>query len=151
MPIYFSVSSLGGQTKELLDRVSGFPDQWTPRAFSFSSDSLEVMHSPDKLVYLTSDSENTMEKLDNTKVYVIGGIVDRNRLKRATIDRAEELGIATAKLPIEEHLKLVTTKVLTCNHVFEILKRVNENGNDWKQAMLDVLPERKEAHAVPEE
>jgi tRNA (guanine9-N1)-methyltransferase len=147
LPVRLSIASLSGETRSVLDKVCGFPQQWEARAFSHSENSVEEMHSErkDKLIYLTSDSENTLQKLENDKIYVIGGIVDRNRLKRAAIGRAESLGITTAKLPISEHLELVTTKVLACNHVFEILLKVKENGNDWKQAMLDVLPHRKDA------
>jgi tRNA (guanine9-N1)-methyltransferase len=105
---------------------------------------MEKVHDPSKLVYLTSDSPNVLDDLDNDKVYVIGGIVDRNRLKRATIDRAKELGIATARLPITQHLQLFTSKVLTCNHVFGILLKYRDCGNDWKKAMLEVLPKRKD-------
>lgn len=96
------------------------------------------------IVYLTSDAEYTLEHLDDDKVYVIGGIVDRNRLKGTTMKKAQSLGIQTAKLPIEEYLKLVATKVLTVNHVFEILLKYRTHGNDWKKAMLDVLPARKD-------
>jgi tRNA (guanine9-N1)-methyltransferase len=143
-PVYFSVAGLAGHTRELLEKVEGFPEQWSKRAFNYSEKSLVEMH-PDKskLVYLTSDSENTLQHLENDKIYVIGGIVDRNRLKCAAIGRAESVGIATAKLPITDFLDLVTTKVLTCNHVFEILLKYRHKGNDWKMAMLDVLPNRK--------
>ena len=88
--------------------------------------------------------------MEDDKVYMIGGIVDRNRLKRATIDKAESLSIATAKLPMGKHLKLFVTKALTCNHVFEILLKYRANGNDWKKAMIDVLPARKDVEELPE-
>lgn len=146
-PVYLSVANLGGTVVfESMKKVQGFPEQWSTRAFAYSEEPLEEMY-PDrsKLVYLTSDSENTLEHLEDDKTYVIGGIVDRNRLKRAAINKAEALGIKTAKLPIADHLHLVTTKVLTCNHVFEILLKYRANGNDWKKAMLDVLPNRKDA------
>jgi tRNA (guanine9-N1)-methyltransferase len=146
-PVYFSVAGLAGHPLELLKKVEGFPEQWSKRAFDCSEKSLMEMH-PDKskLVYLTSDSENTVQHLEDDKMYVIGGIVDRNRLKCAAIGQAESMGIATAKLPITDYLDLVTTKVLTCNHVFEILLKYRQNGNDWKKAMLDVLPNRKGVH-----
>jgi tRNA (guanine9-N1)-methyltransferase len=146
-PIRISLASLSGETRAVLDKVCGFPEQWEARAFSHSEQPLgEIFpERKDNLIYLTSDSEHTLEKLEDGKIYVIGGIVDRNRLKRAAIDRAEALGIKTAKLPITDHLELFTTKVLACNHVFDIILKVKENGNDWKQAMLDVLPLRKEA------
>ena len=98
----------------------------------------------EKIVYLTSDSETVLNELDNSKIYVIGGIVDRNRLKRAAINKADELGVHTARLPIDEHLKLCATKVLTCNHVFEILQKYKDH-KDWKKALLEVLPARKDA------
>eukprot|EP00957_Ditylum_brightwellii_P010361 783387-Ditylum_brightwellii.AAC.1 len=51
-------------------------------------------------VYLTSDSDNELDHINNSKNYVIGGIVDQNRLPRAAIQRAEKLRLATANLPI---------------------------------------------------
>ena len=82
---------------------------------------LELHPEKSNVVYLTSDSDYTLEHLDNTKMYVIGGIVDRNRLKGMNTVKAKELGITTARLSIDEYLHLCTTNVLTCNHVFEIL------------------------------
>jgi len=142
-PVYLSATSLGGETKTILDKIEGFPGGWAGRGFECHSKSMEQVHDKSKLVYLTSDSPNLLEDLDNDKIYVIGGIVDRNRLKRATIDRAERLGVATAKLPISQHLELFSTRVLTCNHVFEILVKYRDCDKDWKKAMLEVLPTRK--------
>ncbi|KAL3801631.1 hypothetical protein HJC23_013136 [Cyclotella cryptica] len=109
---------------------------------SLSSDAKPKRH----LVYLTGDSPNILTTLDNDTTYVIGGIVDRNRLKRAAIDRAESLNISTARLPLDEHLDFKgSTRILTCNHVFEILLKYRENGyKDWRAAILSVLPGRKE-------
>lgn len=144
-PLKATVSSLSGDTLKYLQNVSGF-DQWASRAFETTEkDLVNAFPDKSKLVYLTSDSDNVLEALEDGKIYVIGGIVDRNRLKRAAIDRALELGIATAKLPIDAHLDLVATKVLTVNHVFEILVRLRDHGNDWKETLLSVLPERKDA------
>jgi len=147
--VHLSVSSLSGATYENLTKVCGFPDQW--RAFSYSEKPLLNMHAEKSdIVYLTSDSDHTLENLDDTKTYVIGGIVDRNRLKGLTTTRAKEMGIATARLPIDRHLHLCATKVLTCNHVFEILLKYRERDNNWKEALLEVLPARKDITGVPE-
>mmetsp|Transcript_1756 Transcript_1756/g.2529 ORF Transcript_1756/g.2529 Transcript_1756/m.2529 type:complete len:331 (-) Transcript_1756:27-1019(-) len=149
-PVYLSVSSLSGTTHENLTKCEGFPDNWRARAFDCSEKPLVEMHTKkDNLVYLTSDSDNVLQELDNSKVYVIGGIVDRNRLKGATVNKAKELGIETAKLPIDDHLKLCATKVLTCNHVFEILLKFREH-KEWKKALLDVLPARKDIKTTEE-
>lgn len=155
--------------RELLERETGFLE-WNRRMFdctekpleeyyglsattsnTMSSEGMkEIEDSTQKnIVYLTSDSPNTLDKLEDNTIYVIGGIVDRNRLKRATIDRAEgELKVETAKLPLQEYLLnnnifMTTTKVLTVNHVFDILLKYRQHGNDWNKAFGEVLPSRK--------
>lgn len=144
-PVKATACSLDGETRKLLNHVSGL-DQWKHRAFHLTEkDMTEVAEDKSKLVYLTSDSTNTLTNLEDGKTYIIGGIVDRNRLKRVAINKAESLGIQTAKLPIEEYLNMFSTKVLTCNHVFDILLKWKENNGDWKKALLDVLPKKKEA------
>lgn len=105
-----------------------------------------------QFVYLTGDSTETLSTLDDNTTYIIGGIVDRNRLKRAAIDRAESIAsshpslkIRTARLPLDEHFDFkASTRILTCNHVFEILQKFRENGyKDWKSSVEAVLPCRK--------
>ena len=106
-----------------------------------------------QFVYLTGDSPNTLTTLDNNTTYIVGGIVDRNRLKRAAIQRVESinaqypsLDIQTARLPLEEIADFKgSTRILTCNHVFEILQKYRENGyRDWRSSIMAVLPSRKE-------
>lgn len=105
--------------------------------------------STKQLVYLTSDAEETLESLDPSCVYVIGGIVDRNKLKGVTHKKAVSQGIRTAKLPIRENLDLKTTHVLTVNHVFEILLNFSQ-CQSWQQSIESVIPSRKK-NEVPVE
>jgi len=94
-----------------------------------------------KLIYLTNDSPNEFDHLDDSKTYVIGGIV-RGR-KRETIQKAEKLGIATARLPVEKYVNAYSTN-LHIKRVFEILLKYRESNNDWKTAMQNVIPTRKD-------
>jgi tRNA (guanine9-N1)-methyltransferase len=76
------------------------------------------------LVYLTADSDNLITDLDTDKVYVIGGIVDHNRHKLLTYNKAKAQGIAHGRLPILEcGVKLSTSCVLTVNHVLDIIAK----------------------------
>jgi len=95
------------------------------------------------LVYLTADAEDELETLKESETYIIGGIVDRNRYKNLCRDKAQELGIRTARLPIGTYLaEMPTRKVLTVNQVFDILVKYNE-VQDWKVAFEAVMPARK--------
>lgn len=147
-PCLFTATGLTGPTLDNLQNVSGF-EGWSSKGFANSEKPLEEVFK-DRLkdvIYLTSDSKIVVEHLDDSKIYVIGGIVDRNRLSRAAINRAGKIGVATGKLPLEDHLKIAATKVLTCNHVFQILLKYRQYGKNWEKALLEVLPARKDVVA----
>ena len=99
------------------------------------------------LVYLTADAEEEVSELELGKVYVVGGLVDRNRHKNVCLEKARDLGVATARLPIQEHMPLRTSAVLASNQVVEILLQWAA-CRDWKSALEATVPMRKRAGAV---
>ncbi|KUF96411.1 Calcium permeable stress-gated cation channel 1 [Phytophthora nicotianae] len=142
-PMNAYITSLHGDIRKNLEKISGF-HEW--QAFTGTSKSYMDLFKKESLVYLTADSPNTITKLSRDKVYIIGGIVDRNRLKGITYEKAVEQGIETAKLPLDIVVEMGSaTRVLTVNHVFEILAQFSEI-KDWAQATLSTLPSRKGAH-----
>lgn len=58
----------------------------------------------EELVYLTADSETQIDDLNPSHAYVIGGIVDRNRYKNLTLEKAKKEGLSTARLPIQQYM-----------------------------------------------
>ncbi|KAK4744984.1 hypothetical protein SAY87_011296 [Trapa incisa] len=94
------------------------------------------------MVYLTADSETVLDVLDINKIYIVGGLVDRNRWKGITKKKAQDQGIQTAKLPIGSYLKMSSSQVLTVNQVIEILLKFMET-KDWKESFFLVIPQRK--------
>lgn len=94
------------------------------------------------IIYLTSDSPDTLTELRPYSTYIIGGLVDRNRHKGICYKRAMERGMRTAKLPIGEYMQMASRFVLATNHVSEIMIRWLELG-DWGEAFERVVPKRK--------
>lgn len=95
-----------------------------------------------EVVYLSSDSPNTLTELKPHSTYIIGGLVDKNRHKAICYKQATERGIKTAKLPIGEYIQMASRSVLATNHVMEIMLRWLETG-DWGEAFMQVIPQRK--------
>ena len=109
---------------------------------SDSAETTQGQGEAGEVVYLTSDSPDTLTRLRPYSTYVIGGLVDRNRHKGVCYKRALDRGMRTAKLPIGDYMKMSSRFVLATNHVAEIMLRWLELG-DWGQAFLQVVPKRK--------
>jgi tRNA (guanine9-N1)-methyltransferase len=100
--------------------------------------------SKTKFCYLTADSPNEIQSLSEDTIYIIGALVDHNRYKNLCFEKASELGIAHARLPIGAYVQMQSRKVLTVNHVVGILSEYI-NHQDWESAFLNVIPDRKGA------
>lgn len=138
-PMQLYVSNFNGRSKEEMSRHNGY-EHWD---INFHENHYLDIFPKDKLVYLTSDSENIITTLEDEKVYIIGGLVDHNAHKGICYKKAVEEGIAHGQLPIGEYFWMKQRKVLTINQVFEILVRVSE-GKSFKEAFELILPKRKE-------
>jgi tRNA (guanine9-N1)-methyltransferase len=95
-----------------------------------------------EVIYLSSDSDNVINKLEPYCTYIVGGLVDRNRHKGICYKSAIDAGVKTARLPIGEFLEMNSRKVLTTNHVNEIMLHWLDLG-DWGEAFVRVIPKRK--------
>ncbi|CDW58660.1 zinc phosphodiesterase ELAC protein 2 [Trichuris trichiura] len=137
-PIQMYIVNFCGSSRILFDGTEG-NSNWD---VLLKSEPLTTVFDKSDIVYLSSESPNCLDELDETKVYVIGGLVDHNHYKGKCLDVAESNGIAHARLPIEEHMNLKTRRVLTINHVFEILLRYTESRS-WKTSFDMVIPMRK--------
>ena len=109
---------------------------------------IEPLPEPE-VIYLTSDSPNTLSELKPHCTYIIGGLVDKNRHKGICYRTACDKGIKTAKLPIGEYMEMQSRFVLATNHVVEIMLRWLECG-DWGDAFLKVIPKRKGGKLKPD-
>jgi tRNA (guanine9-N1)-methyltransferase len=136
-PVNLIFSGVGPLVKDRLKLLQG--DKWPVPTHEKEFYDLFDNKS---IVYLTGDSPNTLEKFDESCIYIIGGLVDRNRHKSCTYNKALEHKINTAKLPIREHISLTSSAILTVVHVMEIMLKFREKP-DWKEVLYSVIPKRK--------
>ncbi|KAJ2836490.1 tRNA (guanine(9)-N(1))-methyltransferase [Coemansia sp. 'formosensis'] len=136
------ITQLHGRCRQRFDSALAQHTGWSPEHVKLDDKEYPELFPAEDLVYLTADSPNVIESLDESKVYIIGGLVDKNRYPRLTLDKAEKQGIAHAQLPIGQYVQMSTRKIMTVNQIFEMLLRFIDVP-DWKAAFLDVIPARK--------
>ena len=136
----------GGEVLDLIDPSKPPLGQSSDGGESATSPTVDAEPEADdvdrSVVYLTSESPYTLDRLEANTSYVIGGIVDKNREKGLCYKRAREYKVRTAKLPIGEYMAMQSRYVLTTNQVVEIMANWLECG-DWGKAFMDVIPKRK--------
>lgn len=137
--VSLSVTSFNDVWKQLT--LKKFPDydKWRTDNIVFSEEDILEVDEKKKICYLTADSQNTVTSFSKDTIYVIGGIVDRNRHKNLCLNKAEKLNFETGKLPIDDFVEMSTRKVVTINQVFEIIIEFINNGENWKDAFFKVI------------
>ena len=79
-------TTLNGRLKERMETgLHGVHMRW--RGVHVSDEPYQVVLNdirPDDFIYLTADSPNVLHTLETSKVYILGGLVDRNRHKVLT-------------------------------------------------------------------
>lgn len=138
IPIYFTGLDEGAKLYEKLQKNDG----WRNWDVQVHKKSFMELFDKDKIIYLTSESENVLDVFEKDSVLIIGGLVDHNHHKSLTLDLALKKNIRTARLPLSEHLIIKTRTVLTINQVFDIIRAVSD-GHSWKEALIQALPQRK--------
>ncbi|GEQ69788.1 hypothetical protein JCM33374_g3462 [Metschnikowia sp. JCM 33374] len=142
-----TISSFNKRLKERFDKsVSHYP-QWKNIKFEENNSLSELLPKDQaelsKYVYLTADTENEIEDLQESHTYIIGGIVDKNRHKELCLKKAKDLGLQVARLPIGKYIQMNSRHVLATSHVYEIMCMWFEQNKDWEKAFNLVLPPRK--------
>lgn len=79
-PACLILTGIAEEYKPYFDKVSGI-ENW--KAVLRHEEAFDKVFEAqkDNLIYLTADADTTLEHVDEKDIYVIGGIVDRNRFK----------------------------------------------------------------------
>ncbi|XP_059520809.1 tRNA methyltransferase 10 homolog A isoform X4 [Myotis daubentonii] len=78
-PVQFYLTSHGGQLKKNMDENDKGWVNW--KDIHIKPEHYIEFIKKEDLIYLTSDSPNVLKELDESKAYVIGGLVDHNHQK----------------------------------------------------------------------
>lgn len=99
----------------------------------------------DQLVYLSPNAKRRLNEVENSDdIYIIGAYNDKGTSLPLSLKKAEEMGIRSACLPLDNHLAWKgPSKNLCVNHVAGILLELIHNKNDWTDAFAKHIPARK--------
>ncbi|KAG2378569.1 hypothetical protein C9374_008208 [Naegleria lovaniensis] len=153
-PFYLTATSLDGALYEDMKKFEGFPEKWLMHhTTNHFTKEFEKQYKENKIIYLSADAEEEITEFQNGYVYVIGGIIDRNRHKNLCNTLAkDDYKLPTAKFPLEKHVDMKAATVLTTNQCVEIIATVMElkqqnpsqsHDDIWNQALQQIIPLRK--------
>ena len=114
---------------------------------SRSSEDITAYFGPEdiaSIVYLSPDAEDTLAEFSEDKIYVIGGIVDKNPKTGLTYSKAKSLGIRVEKLPLDSLRESNKFRLcLNVNSVFNIIDNYrSQTVKDLRQAIERELPKK---------
>ncbi|KAL7982651.1 hypothetical protein Chor_010249 [Crotalus horridus] len=102
-PVQFYLISHGSQLKDNMNETDKGWINW--KDINIKSAHYSDLVKKEDLVYLTSDSPDVLSELNESKNYVIGGLVDHNQHKGIAHKRAKEQDISHAQLPLGNFVK----------------------------------------------
>lgn len=152
MPVQLWLTSINGKIKELLNRLQPGHFNWDCHyTDKHWSDIFPTKKFQDKLFYLSGDSSENIPNCkqiqeSNDFIFIIGGLIDKNRHKGLTLTRAiDEFCVKHGKLPICDNIKINQRTILSVPHVFEIMLFASNGtiGTEWKDILTKVIPKRK--------
>ncbi|XP_077502813.1 tRNA methyltransferase 10 homolog C-like [Amblyomma americanum] len=133
--LYFCNASPNGLTARILQSALFEPSE-IPLLSELTPSSYLDIFPKEKLVYLTPDSENTLDVFDYDAVYVVGALVDKEAKKGATLAKATSEGLKTARFPqtFSWYWQKEVSQPLHLTDVFKILLALKQT-NDWNSAL----------------
>lgn len=112
------------------------PDgNWRRWSVAQHQESASEVWPASQCVWLSPDAMQPLgDVLDPDAIYVIGGIVDPAVRRGVTLERAEQSGARSARLPLREHCDLRHGSVLSLYAVAQLLGSVS-GGVSWEESI----------------
>eukprot|EP00892_Ulva_mutabilis_P012534 jgi/Ulvmu1/9653/UM054_0085.1 len=147
IPCNVAATGVDASLREACQRLS--PGKWNINFYKDSMPALLPPHSSSKVIALSPDATNVLDRVQPGDVFLIGGIIDRTPHKYVSLLYAHEHGLKASKLPIQDNITVqgegsMNAKwfLLNVDHVVHSLLEYVAHG-DWRRAFDTVLPARK--------
>ncbi|XP_053211291.1 tRNA methyltransferase 10 homolog C-like [Panonychus citri] len=145
-PFDFWFCNLDDQSKtySLLEKSLGWDHQakFSSHFIHRTSKSYIDLFPRDKLIYLCPDSSYDFTNYDDEAVYVVGGLVDRRVVKPVSLAKCKKEKLKHMRLPLDQHLSMIGSKILTIDQVISILIGL-KSGKSMEESLKLSVPERK--------
>lgn len=152
----------GSATEAALDRATAI-NKWE-HITTHSSPDIPAVFPDKRIIYLSPDADDVLDLIEPDAVYVVGGLVDRNkcvlhtilcfvvtrsgcRQNNASIDRANSLGVCARRLPIAEYAEVSRTDFFTISDVLKILSLFGECA-DWASVFGSLSAAQRNARRI---
>lgn len=142
-PQYFSLICSNVPT-ELTEKLSKRGSKkWHLRVHEEDLTALDIVRDR-TIVYLSPEGAEPLLSVDESCVYVIGGLVDRTIQSSLSYSRGQSLGVLTKRLPIAEHgfsIIKPERRVFNINTVVAFLHHL-ASGKSCEESFLLSIPKR---------
>jgi tRNA (guanine9-N1)-methyltransferase len=141
-PFQYLITNYTGEAKYELENMGS--KNWHVKYYEEKFSEVEEIINLAKtkeIIYLSPDSPNLLDDVKTDYIFVIGGFVDKPVSKYRSLDKATNLKIKTARLPLEEYLPDIMNPVLNINNVVEILAKYMETKS-WEATIKELIPLR---------
>ncbi|KAL0231326.1 hypothetical protein GEMRC1_010730 [Eukaryota sp. GEM-RC1] len=138
-PAYLSFASCTGPFLLAMDQYHPTHRNWIVNKTEDPFHSSSACRSKE-IIYLSADAEEVLDAVDSDHAYIVGAVVDRNRLKGESLKEAQ--AFKSKRLPLPEHVVLKSSCVLTTVAVVDMLVK-RFSGMSWPMVFRESLPKRK--------
>lgn len=138
-PLRLSFAGVAGAAAADLDSIGGFQNWLVETSVLHFS----AMVPLGEITYLSPDSPNVLQDVRRDRIYVVACLVDLVDCPGTSLKAAQDWGLETARLPLQEYVTVKPSNRLPLNHVCDILRLVGAEGLSWEEAFLRVLPDCK--------
>lgn len=123
------------------DMVTSFDDY----LWNVTPECVTRVFPKERLVYLSPDSPNVLTEYSHEDVYILGALIDKRIPKKYSYDKAQRLGIRSARLDLDSFLELTRQKppYLAFSDVFNVMVDARDTGGNWFFAFQNLITGRK--------